>query len=134
MFERLEFRENPAATAREIADLRQSVGWNRMEASYRDPRAATHLRVACYDGARLVGYVEAVGNNVTDAYIQDLMVHPDYQKRGVGTGLMNRVIARLKADGIYAISVLYEARLHPFYKHFGFIEMRAGQIITRHEP
>jgi len=129
----MEYHENTPVPADHIADLRQAVGWNRMETSYNDPRLAIYFRVACYDHEKLVGYVETVCNNVTDAYIQDLIVHPDYQKRGIGTELMNRVIAKLKADRIYAISVLYDERLQPFYKRFGFIEMRAGQMYTRHE-
>ena len=129
----LEFKENTTVPVSQVADLRQSVGWNRMESSYSDPRMATYFRLACYDGEKLVGYVDTVSNNVTDAYIQDLMVRPDYQGRGIGTELMNRVIAKLKADRIYAISVLYEERLHPFYQRFGFVNMLAGYMFTRHE-
>ena len=40
---------------------------------------------------KLLGYVDCVSNGVTDAYIQDLMVHPEYQGKGVGTELMNQM-------------------------------------------
>jgi len=129
----LEYRENTPVPAEHIADLRQAVGWNRMETVYRDPRLRSYFHVACYDNGKLVGYIDTVCNHVTDAYIQDLMVHPNHQGHGIGTELMNRVLAKLKTDRMYMISVLYEERLHPFYKRFGFLEMRAGQMQTRHE-
>ena len=130
----MRFIENTPVPADHIANLRQAVGWNRMESSYRDPRLLSYFHVACYDHEKLIGYIDTVSNNVADAYIQDLMVHPNHQSRGIGTELMNRVIAKLKADRIYMISVIYDEKLQPFYQRFGFFEMRAGQLQTRHEP
>jgi GNAT superfamily N-acetyltransferase len=72
----------------------------------------------------------SVSNGVTDAYIQDLMVHPDYQGQGIGTELMNRMIAYLKTHHIYMISVIYEPALSSFYRRFGFFEMLSGQLET----
>ena len=118
-----------------IANLREAVGWNRMEASLRDPRMTSLVEIGCFDRDMLVGYVAACGNGVTDAYVQDLMVHPDFQRRGIGTELMRRVLERLRADGIYMISVIYgEEALRPFYEKLGFYTMLCGQLETRDEP
>lgn len=115
---------SPAA----LADLREAVGWNRMERDLADPRLQHSLHLCAYDGERLIGYAAIVGNGVTDAYIQDVMVHPDYQHQGVGTQLMERVLARLESDGIYMVSVIYgEEALKPFYEKFGFTTMLSGQ-------
>lgn len=57
------------------------------------------------------------------------MVRPEYQGRGIGSGLMNRSIQRLKNDRIYMISVIYgEEALRPFYEKFGFSTMLCGQM------
>jgi ribosomal protein S18 acetylase RimI-like enzyme len=122
--------DNGPTAAQAIADLRQSVGWNRMEACYKDPLLLSYYHISCYDLDRLVGYVDTVSNGVTDAYIQDLMVHPDYQRHGIGTALMNRIITRLKDDRIYMISVVYEEKLASFYSRFGFSGMLCGQLQT----
>ena len=115
---------SPAA----LADLRQSVGWNRMQRDLADPRLRDYFRLCAFDGALLVGFASVVSNGVTDAYIQDVMVHPDYQRQGVGTQLMERVLARLEAEGVYMVSVIYgEETLRPFYEKFGFFTMLAGQ-------
>jgi ribosomal protein S18 acetylase RimI-like enzyme len=87
------------------------------------------VHIACYDGEELAGYVDSVSNGLTDAYIQDLIVSPDYQGKGIGTELMNRMIAALKNRDIFMISVIYgNAELSGFYKRFGFIEMLCGQM------
>ena len=123
--------ENSPVNAKQIADLRQSVGWPRMEESYLDPRMTFYFHIACYHEDQLIGYVDSVSNEVTDAYIQDLTVHPDYQGKGIGTELMNRMIRGLKERNIYMISVIYgNAELADFYKRFGFFQMLCGQMPT----
>ena len=129
----MNYIENMPVAAKAIADLREAVGWNRMEKSLSNPAMSSYYYIVACDSERLVGYVDCVSNGVTDAYIQDLMVHPDYQGQGVGTELMNRMIARLKEKQIYMISVLYDEPLRSFYRRFGFYEMLAGQMETREE-
>lgn len=122
--------DNKPTSAKAIADLRESVGWNRMEAVYSDPLMTSFFHIAAYDSDKLIGYIDSVSNGVTDAYIQDLIVHPDYQAKGIGTELMNRMIAALKELHIYMISVVFEEKLKPFYNRFGFFNMLCGQMQT----
>ena len=130
----LEYQTNPSASPESIAALRRSVGWGGMEAELRNPALRDYLTIACYDGDELVGFLDVVSNGVTDAYIQDVMVRPDYQGRGIGTELMNRAMELLKNDRIYMISVIYgEESLRPFYERFGFCTMLCGQMETRPE-
>lgn len=126
----MNYIENESTSARAIADLRESVGWNRMDDVYKNPRMTSFYNISCYDGEKLIGYIDSVSNGVTDAYIQDLMVHPDYQARGIGTELMNRMIAALKKRHVYMISVVFEEKLKPFYSRFGFFDMLCGQMQT----
>ena len=122
--------ENKPTSAKAISDLRQSVGWNRMQECYQNPLMTSYFHIACYDGENFIGYIDAVSNGVTDAYIQDLMVCPKYQGKGIGTELMNRIITYLKENKIYMISVVFEDKLLPFYKRFGFSPMLCGQMQT----
>lgn len=115
-----------------LADLRQSVGWSRMERDLTDPMLRNAFHLCAFDGKRLVGYVCVVSNGVTDAYIQDLIVHPNYQKQGVGRQLMQHTLDRLRAEGIYMVSVIYgDARLQAYYEDFGFTTMLCGQMELR---
>lgn len=76
--------------------------------------------------------MDVVSSQSKDAYIQDVIVNPEYQEKGIGTQLMNMAIDKLKKDKIYMISVLFEERLMVFYKKFGFNIMIAGQLETHY--
>lgn len=125
------YRFNEKISVLSLADLRESIGWNRMERELGNPKLHEFLSIACYDNSELIGYVSVVSNAVLDAYIQDLMVRPDYQNKGIGTELMNKAINYIKEKGIYMISVIYgQEELRGFYERFGFYTMLCGQIET----
>ena len=127
----MDYRLNEKISVMILADLRQSVGWNRMERELGNPKLQDFLSIACYDNSELIGYISVLSNGVLDAYIQDLMVRPDYQNKGIGTELMNKAIRYIKEKGIYMISVIYgQEELRCFYERFGFYTMLCGQIET----
>lgn len=124
------YKFNEKVSAKALADLRESVGWNRMEKEYASPLMNSFYHIAVYEDEKLIGYIDSVSNGVTDAYIQDLMVSPHYQGRGIGTELMNKMIGYLKEKHICMISVVYEEGLKAFYERFGFYNMLCGQMET----
>ena len=113
-----------------IGDLRNSVGWNSMTEFHTKSLCNSYFYICCYDNDKLVGFLDVVSNGSSDAYIQDVIVRPEYQFKGVGTTLMAMAIDKLKKNNIYAISVLFDERLSDFYKKFGFFIMCGGQIIN----
>ena len=125
---------NKPIDVNQLSELRKSVGWNRMEASLRNPKLQHFLSISACEDDNLIGYVEVISNGVTDAYIQDLMVHPSMQHRGMGTQLMNMTINEIKKREIYMVSVIYgEEELKEFYEKFGFTSMLCGQMELRDE-
>ena len=54
--------------------------------------AASLLTLAAYDGDRLCGIVRGVGDGVSVLYIQDLLVLPEYQRRGIGSKLLKQML------------------------------------------
>lgn len=121
---------NRKVSVKDLANLRESVGWNRMDNEYKNPLMTSYYHIAVYENDELIGYVDCVSNGVTDAYIQDLMVHPDYQGKGIGTDLMNKMIECLKEKRIYMISVIFEDSLKTFYEKFGVYNILCGQMET----
>ena len=124
------YKFNEKVSAKALADLRSSVGWSRMESEYKSPLLTSYYHIAVCEDEKLIGYIDSVSNGVTDAYIQDLMVSPEHQGKGIGTDLMNKMIEYLKEKRIYMISVIYDESLKPFYQHFGFYNMLCGQMET----
>lgn len=81
--------------------------------------AGSYRRVWALDGDKMVGYINAISDGVLNAFIPWLEVHPDYQGRGIGKALVERIIAEL--DGMYAIDLCCDENLVPYYEKLGFI-------------
>lgn len=128
----MRYEFSPKVSPQEVAELRNSVGWNGMEQCYKNSLKGSYFYICCYDDNELIGFLDVVSNGVTDAYIQDVIVNPNYQGKGIGTNLMNRAIDKLNDDNIYMISVLFQESFLPFYKKFGFNMLLAGQLETYH--
>lgn len=79
----------------EIRLLYKSVGWTsylRREDLLREAYAASLLTLAARDEGRLCGIVRGVGDGVSVLYIQDLLVLPEYQHRGIGSRLLEQML------------------------------------------
>ncbi|MBP9996957.1 MAG: GNAT family N-acetyltransferase [Prevotellaceae bacterium] len=124
------FEINEQVSAEQLSSLRESVGWNRMEKELSNPKMTSYYHIAAFEDNELIGYVDCISNGVTDAYIQDLMVKPGYQGKGIGSELMNKMIEYLKESHIYMISVIFDESLKSFYERFGFYTMLSGQLET----
>ena len=61
------YKLNESVPAKALCNLRESVGWNRMEKEYSSPMMTSFCRIAAYDGGRQIGCIDCVSNGVTDA-------------------------------------------------------------------
>lgn len=78
-----------------VEALYESVGWTsylRWPGLLREAYAASLKILAAHDGGRLAGVVRAVGDGVSILYIQDVIVHPAYQRRGIGARLLQEML------------------------------------------
>jgi len=111
------------STAGITADQLQGffVGWPN------PPSPETHRRildnsahiVLAFDEDReqVVGFVNAISDNVLSAYIPLLEVLPEYQRQGIGRELMQRMLALL--DGLYMIDLISNPAALDFYTKLG---------------
>ncbi|WP_414855091.1 GNAT family N-acetyltransferase [Brevibacillus sp. IT-7CA2] len=62
-------------------------------------KSATYSRTSSEYLEELVGFLRAMTDYTFDCYINDLAVHKDYQKLGIGKQLLNHLTALL-GDGV----------------------------------
>ena len=118
---------------REIEDLRETVGWDRSEGTYRDilKRHYAYYTVREADG-RLIGYLSVLSDGISNAFLLDLMVHPDYQRQGIGKEFVQTAIRDMKKDGIRCVQVTFDPELEEFYARCGFHIFKGGIIDFKH--
>lgn len=68
----------------------------------------------------LVGLARATSDGAFNATIWDVLVHPDWQGRGLGKDLVERVAATLLDAGISNVTLFADAAALPFYEALGF--------------
>ena len=107
----------------EIINLYQSVGWtnyleriNILEEAY----ANSLCVLGAYDSDRLVGIIRAVGDGQTIVFVQDIIVLPEYQRKGIGTKLLKAVMD--KYHDVYQMELLTDntVKTKAFYRSVGF--------------
>jgi GNAT superfamily N-acetyltransferase len=82
--------------------------------------------VLAFDDQRLIGFITAITDHTLCAFIPLLEVLPEYQKQGIGRELvqqMNSLLANL-----YAIDLICDEDLVPFYTNLGFTKTRSMSI------
>ena len=119
---------NGVVEPEEIADVRQSVGWDRSEETYSRTLSAlySYYTVRCKE--RLIGYLGVVSDGVSDAMLVDIVIHRDYQKQGFGKKLVKKAIRDLKDDGIRGIQLTFPVKLKESYEKVGFQITYGGLI------
>ncbi len=130
---RLRYSENPDLEAEMVAALRSEVGWDARKEKLERIIGRTYTTAACFDGNRLIGFVDVISDGVDDAFIRNLLVHPDYRGKGIGLRLLQIIIKRIKTDRIKTINVLFEPQLAELYRKAGFRIIKGGIIDNEEE-
>ena len=111
----------------EYLSLREAVGWKRLT----DRQASLAINnslymVGVYDDDKLIGMGRIVGDGGVICYIQDLIILPEYRKRGIGSVLIKHLkdyVSSLTMEGEEMMLDLMCAKgRENFYIENGFIE------------
>ena len=119
----MEIREYGNFQLEEITNLYQSVGWTKyLEriSVLEDAYANSLCVIGAYDNEKLVGIIRAVGDGLTIVFIQDIIIQPEYQRKGIGTKLLKAVMD--KYSDVYQIELLTDntEKTKAFYRSVGF--------------
>ena len=74
--------------------------------------------ITAWDGARLVGLVCSLDDGAVTAYINYLIVHPDYQRMGIGKELMRRILNEYR--DFMRVELIADAGAAEFYDKLDF--------------
>jgi ribosomal protein S18 acetylase RimI-like enzyme len=110
------------------------VGWPN------PPSPQTHLRILSGSDAivlardddinAMVGFITAISDGVSCAYIPHLEVLPEYQGRGIGSELVRRMLEKL--NRLYMIDLLCDPDVQPFYARLG-MRPATGMLIRNYD-
>ena len=97
--------------------------WDRIR-----PHSLGWVTARSADGT-LVGFVNVAWDGGDHAFLLDTKVHPDHQRRGIGTALVRIAARHAKEAGCEWLEVDFDRHLEPFYYDAcGFVPTPAGLL------
>ena len=122
----MDFKYGNYITVEEFNKLRTIVGWNAIEneLAINSIRNASFITTAIFNN-EIIGMARVCGDGGYTVVIADVIVKPDFQKKGIGRKLMENIMDYLKnnlKDGQEIFVNLMSAKdRETFYEQFGFI-------------
>jgi ribosomal protein S18 acetylase RimI-like enzyme len=127
----VEYKIKPKVTDRKLNELFAAAWENHIERKFGPVLKRSLTYIGAFAGTRLVGFVNVAWDGGVHGFILDTTVHPEYQRRGIGTELIRQAANIAAKRGLEWLHVDYEARLHAFYRGCGFTKTEAGLLNLR---
>lgn len=120
----IDYRAN-ALTADNYLAFQQSMGWPVDPRAQIEKSIANQLHaIAAYDGDRMVGMGRLIGDAAMYWYLNDVFILTAYQRKGIGTEIVRRLIRYATEASIPGTSVsmclMCAQGKEPFYERLGF--------------
>ncbi len=110
-------------TVSEYQTLRQTTGWDMLDDKVVKMALENDLfSLIVVDGNTPIGMGRVIGDGGIYFYIQDIIVHPKYQKAGIGKLIMQHIETFLKESAPHNafIGLMAAAGVQEFYHSFGY--------------
>jgi ribosomal protein S18 acetylase RimI-like enzyme len=107
-----------------VSDTLRDVGMGYHEPSlHRKAFENSYVTVFLYQGNHLIGFGRAISDGAYQAAIYDVAVNPDYQRKGLGSTIIETILTRLPQCNI----ILYASPgKETFYIKHEFKRMKTG--------
>lgn len=112
-----------APTPEAFKALYATTGWgsgDRPLTDFETALSGSWASVAVHAGGQLVGFGRVISDGCLHAYVNEMIVHPEWQGRGIGQALLHRLLARCAAAGIRDIQLFAARGKRAFYERQGF--------------
>lgn len=125
-------------TAEDFISLWESV-WDGAPSTEQTELALrnTIFRVSVYDGDKPVAMARMIGDMGLNYYIKDVVVRPEYQRKGIGKMLIGELLKFVNENGVKGTGVFVELCAVPdkipFYEKLGFDSNEAQRLKMMYE-
>lgn len=111
----------------EVPKLRELIGWGRRDKDF----PILFERCNFWAGVRnenneLIAFGYVVGMGLEHGYMEDIIVHPDYQKKGIGVELVRELLRESERFGLEIVTLTFNFKHKNFYETCGFTLCSGG--------
>ena len=123
----VQISDHDSPTPSELAELYGTLGWTAytrdLESLVRAVANSTYVVTARY-GGQLIGLARALSDDVSILYLQDILVRPEFQGRGIGKQLMGRCQERYRHVRAQVLMTDDLPSQTAFYRSMGWTRMQ----------
>lgn len=121
------YTEEKNFTKKNIQDLFLSVGWVSGQYPLRLYKALMNSSTVftAWEDEKLVGLVRLLDDSEMVAFMHYVLVHPDYQSKGIA-GTMIEMVKEKYKDYLYIEVMPEDSKNATFYEKYGFCIMQDG--------
>lgn len=114
-----------ALTVGDFVLLRQSVGWEKPSERQAEIALKNSLfTVAVFHRGQAIGMGRLVGDGAMICYLQDVIVLPEHQQKGIGAAIVKRLVNHARENGLadtrLTIGLFAAKGKEEFYGRLGF--------------
>ncbi|MFT3740868.1 MAG: GNAT family N-acetyltransferase [Breznakibacter sp.] len=110
-------------------DLFETTGWNDgykfTKKELEQAIGNSWYSISVYRSGTLIGFGRIISDGVHHAFIVDLIIHPDFQGKRIGSEILDRLVKKCKDSKIRDIQLFSAKGKFGFYEKLGF-EKRPG--------
>ncbi|WP_458120625.1 GNAT family N-acetyltransferase [Paenibacillus sp. Z6-24] len=111
----------------EVPDLRQAIGWDRREQDYPVLLERCLFYAGCRsDSGELIAFGYMCGMGLQHGYLEDIIVHPGAQGKGIGRQLVQTLLEQASRQGPEIVTVTFASEHRSFYQKCGFTAGNGG--------
>lgn len=129
----INYKENYQIDKSDLEKLYSSVGWaaytKNLDVLKKAISHSLHV-ISAWDEDELVGLIRVIGDGFTIIYIQDILVHPDYQDKKIGTELMTKILDNYPEVRQKVLLTEEAPDVRRFYEKFSFSSCDKGGAVA----
>ncbi|GAA0105029.1 hypothetical protein UT300013_16530 [Paraclostridium sordellii] len=119
----INYKEFDSSMIEEIKDIYKKESWN---AYLKDDEKL----IRAFDNFKLVGFIRCVGDGEHVLVVQDLIVEPKYQQRGIGTYLFKTIMQKYSNVRMFmVVTDLEDIVDNKFYKSFNLKKLEDMNMV-----
>lgn len=125
----MSFSERPIKAIELMMLYHDANWWGERKEQDIDKMLNQEISVGAWNDDVLIGFARAVTDGKFRAYIEDVVLHTEFQKSGIGTKLVSKLLEEL--SHIDVVSLFCEEDLIPFYEKNNFKSSKSQFVMHR---
>ncbi|MBC5629644.1 GNAT family N-acetyltransferase [Clostridium sp. NSJ-6] len=129
----INYKEIDATMIKEIKEIYKRESWNSyLKDDEKLVRAFDNSLyfLGAFDDYKLIGFIRCVGDGEHVLLVQDLIIDPEYQQKGIGTYLFKTIMQKYSNVRMFmVITDIDDVVDNKFYKSFNLKEMKAMNMV-----